>query len=300
MPRTIADALGDDDAATYVRLLHAIVDVITTGLGTPAWEPTSGSEAADELRSSSASTDASGQPWGETPLRTVWAFAKMNCDAIVDFCAGVADTLGPPARVWSPTVIARAATEAASQVWWIMEAGIDGHTRAVRLYLAHRRSADHLARAAQELGVTDPLSNYGSDTHQLDSDAVALGIPTAIAQGRGPLQSESQVLPNYTERARAFLAAAGVPGAYRVHSASSHVELFALLGGYVPTPEAAGSVVVWQRYADRQVARGVVFVCAAAAIYPALRLAEYFGWTEFRQRLDDLIDLVDETFSDHK
>lgn len=301
-PRTIDDALGEQEASALVRVLQATVDVVSSGLDARSWEPTPESPAEVELQGLAAHIDTAGQPWGENPLRTVWAFAKMNCDAVLDFCAGVAETLGPPARVWSPSVLARAATEAASQMWWVMEdaPGVDGRARVVRLYLANRRSAGHLARAAGELGVTEPLGNYGPEANRLDAEASALGIPVATMTGRRRLEAEGQILPTYTERATAFLKAAAVPGAYGVHSGSAHVELFALLSGYVPMPTAGGSVVVWERYLDRQVARSAVFVCVAAAIVPSVRLAEYFGWSSFRERLDDLVDEVDQTFAQHQ
>jgi hypothetical protein len=212
----------------------------------------------------------------------------------MDFAGALADSLRAHPRVWAPGVLARAATEAGAQAWWLLEdsATVSGRARVIRRYLAHRSSSKHLAAAAAEVGVTDPL-DFGTAVDELDADADALGI--TVARGK-PLGSEGEVLPRYTERARAFLDATGAAGAYNLDSGTAHVELYMLLNGYLPARPVEGRATVWRSYVDRDAAWAAAHRCIQAVVFPAVRVADYFGWAEQRAILDGLIDEVDGVF----
>jgi len=248
------------------------------------------SHARVPLAATAGITGPNGE-WGEGPLRNAWAFCRMISDASLDFCGALADVLVAP-RIWAPNVAARAANEAASELWWLTTEApdVDGRVRVVRLYLAYRQSSSWLAKAAAELGVTGPLDAYGREVSTLDNDAQWLGI--AQAGGR-PLSCEGQTLPSYTARARAFAEAADIPAAYSIHSGSAHVELWAVISAYPAMRRADGAIVRADPQLDRRVAVGAVSVCTKSAIFPAARLTEYFGWTEERALLDDLVEEVD-------
>lgn len=111
------------------------------------WHPAWQSEAAGEV--GNAEVRADGAPWGEAPVRTAYAASTAFLFAGLDALAALRDSVNVSSTNYVPGVLSRAAMEAGSQAFWLLEPGIGARRRVIRSVLAQPRSvAQAPARSA--------------------------------------------------------------------------------------------------------------------------------------------------------
>lgn len=239
------------------------------------WAPAWKSEAAGELLNGEIGDG--GTPWGEGPVRTTYAAAHALIHAAVDCLDALADSTNLSTTAYVPHVIARAAMEAGSQAWWLLEPNIGARRRVIRSLLIREASAQYLEKAALEL---DPLhgsaTSYGEDPAMVAAYAnqLAVTLSSVRINGRRRLACEGEILPTYTERATELQIAVFAPAAYAIYSGAAHAELYAVSQAWRPSTSAHN---LWERNPDRIVVWAAAIVAAGFATIPALRAIQLLG-----------------------
>ncbi len=262
-----------------------------------SWDPAWGSQAARELRATSPFTRSDDTPWGEDPLATAFTVAGLACEVALESTDAVQVLLcSRPASVIAMDTLARAALEAASQAWWLLDPAIGGRARIVRLYLLRRSSAVRLSTTADQLGASDLHVEYGSPVEQLDAFYLGiLGLKKELnAKGKWA-GCEGQRPFNYTARAAKFMEEIldgeqkkTAKGPYAYFSGGAHVELWRILQGRYEAPGTDGRTVLTP-HVPLQAVRSAVATCVDAVLYPAMRAAHLLGWGAALTQLDALL-----------
>jgi hypothetical protein len=260
-------------------------------LGTLAWEPVAGSEAAAEL--SNTETRSDGSPWGEGPPRTAYAAANLMMLGVVDDLKSLERLLVDPVPVVGPTVLARSAIEIASGAWWLMEPGIGARRRACRELVLSLTSA----RRAEQVG-----DEYAESFRQ-SGDPIPVDIAALIAAAR---QQEPTVLQRITELAVAAptsgpqienekadsatdatakmlqtLLPANLPATvfYRTYSAVTHGQFYGLTNFMTPTIQPDGTPF-WQWKPNFEILDSTVQIAVGAVRENYQRIATVMGWDQ--------------------
>jgi hypothetical protein len=258
--------------------LKALVDEVArrvdrwTGVSVWAFEP--GSAAAVLVANSEFRLD--GTPWRDCPVRTVYQYAQMATKLAVEMsrCAALLIGAGRPA----PGIEAetRAALEAGSVAWWLMEGNLSARKRLCRMQLLRRNSAREHARSAREVGEGPAVAGKES-VAGIEAECRGLGLATFTQQGD---RLEGQTRPGYTARVKALTDELGYQGAYSIYSAVAHAELagiwrlFGETGATVPARKPMYGPVT-NPEASYAAADGAL----KSMMGPMERIALLFGWT---------------------
>jgi hypothetical protein len=119
----------------------------------PAWKSAAGAELLN------VELGDGGVPWGEDPVRIAYTAAQAFIYAATDCLEALADSTNLRSTIYLPHVIARAAMEAGSQAWWLLDPEIAARSRVIRSVLMREASAKYLEKAAQEL---DPVNGHAA------------------------------------------------------------------------------------------------------------------------------------------
>jgi predicted RNA-binding Zn-ribbon protein involved in translation (DUF1610 family) len=177
------------------QYLGVVRDDVLNWLPT-TWVPGWQSEAAMELANREVRSDRT--QWGEQPVRTAYAAAQVLIYAAADCLEALADSTNTRTTVYVPNVLARAAMEAGSQAWWLLEPGIGPRRRVVRAVLIRHSSALNLNDAARKLDpVSGAASTYGEDEAMVATYAQDLNLAPITRNGR-TWACEPEILPGYT------------------------------------------------------------------------------------------------------
>jgi hypothetical protein len=269
--------VGDLTAADVVAIQHylrATREDIMTWLPRE-WVPGWKSAAADELLNREVGDG--GVPWGETPVRSSYATAQVFIYAAIDCLGGLADSTNLLSTAYLSNVIARAAMEAGSQAWWLLDPEIGARRRVIRSVLIRAQSAKYLEKAVLELDpVKGQAANYGEDPAKAAAHAKNLGLTcnNVRIQGVRRWTCETETLPTYTERATEFQKHVFAPAAYAIYSGAAHAELYAVSQGWRVSPTTPD---LWERRPDRIVVWAAVIVAAGFAAMAALRAILLLG-----------------------
>jgi hypothetical protein len=142
--------LSDTDVHLLKEFLLATCDDVSRWLPPPQWDPTWQSEAALEC----ANTEYGPRgPWGENPVRTLFAGGAMYLHTILDCVRAIAATLALDTTPYVTETLARAAMEAGAVLWWLLEPGIAVRRRVARFWLIRASGAERLAEA---VALADP------------------------------------------------------------------------------------------------------------------------------------------------
>ena len=95
--------------------------------------------------------DADG-PWGPDVVRSVYV-AALFLEAVLQCMRAMAASITIDTTHYVPDCLARAAMEAGSQAFWLMEPGIGARRRVARFMLIQASGAQ---RRAEEVARTDP------------------------------------------------------------------------------------------------------------------------------------------------
>jgi hypothetical protein len=234
-----------------------------------AWEPGWKSEAATELRNTEIGENA---PWGEDPVRTAYAAAQAFLYAALDCLDALADSVNLQTTIYVPHVLARAAMEAGSQAWWLLEPKIGARKRVIRSILIRASSARYLGKAARKIDPAGGAANYGEDQAMVRAYAKTLGLTYVCNDDT--TECERETLPSYNKRASDFEKAVFMTAAYAIYSGASHAELYAVTQGWRPSTVAPP---LWERSPHRIAVWAAVMAAAGFATVPAFRAIELFG-----------------------
>jgi hypothetical protein len=232
-----------------------------------------GSEAAIEVYNGEQRAD--GSAWGEDPVRTAYAASAAFLFASLDCLQAMADSVNLLTTAYVPNVIARAAMEAGSQAWWLLEPKIGARRRAIRSILVRAKSARYLSQAARKIDPVGQVTQYGEDQPTVRSYARDLGISYICNDDR--TECEGEKLPGYNARAAALESAMKMIAAYNIYSGATHAELYSVAQGWRQSPIPGQAAPSWERAPDRQAVWATVIAAAGFAAMPAYRAIILLG-----------------------
>ena len=193
-----------------------------------AWTFEPGSLASTEVVNTETRLD--GTPWGDRPVRTVYAFAQMATKLAAEFSRCAALLIGADRRAPGIETETRSSLEAGSVAWWLLEPGLTARQRVCRMQLLRRNSARELARSIDEVG-EDPAAAGKETVAGIEAECRDLGL-ALFARGGDKLEGEVRL--KYTKRVKALTDELGNAGAYSIYSGPAHAELAGILAAVRP------------------------------------------------------------------
>jgi len=284
----VAD-LTDADVQEMTGFLAGACADLKRWLPEPGWRPGWQSEAASERANCEKGPDG---PWGDGPVQAVYTAAALYLEAVLQCMRALAASLTPDTTHYVPYCLARAAMEAGSQAYWLLEPGIGARRRVIRFMLLRASGARLRAEEARKTGHGAAVLR-GETPERAAGLAAGLGLQCRY-RSRGPLRGwwcEGDKLPGYTERNRALEEAMLSPGAYSTYSAALHAEWHAVTGSWEEVTLAEGMRALVIR-PDRVAVWSAVLICAAPAVVPAARALQLL---DHRARSCELGRWVDST-----
>jgi hypothetical protein len=209
----------------------------------------------------------------------------------VDLVSALADLIDMQTTPLVPNVLARAAMEAGSQAWWLLEPGIGARRRVIRSMLIRAASARELKTAVRKVDRTLRISDFGEDPDMVRQCAARLGL-TYICNDR-TTECESERLPGFTKRADDFGEANRMTAAYRIYSASVHVQWYAVVQDWRDVDKAETSTPMRERRPDREAAWAAVIASAGFAVMPAWRAMTLLGLNARLMELREHVRMLD-------
>jgi hypothetical protein len=200
-------------------LVDEVADRVDRWTGQAAWTFEPGSPASAEVANTEAKLD--GTPWGDRPVRAAYRYAQMATKLAVEMsrCAALLIGAGRPAP--GIEAVTRAALEAGSVAWWLLEENLSARERVCRVQLLRRNSAREYAKSVKEVG--EDLTVAGRETVagiEAECRDLALGAFTQQGDKLG-----GQARPGYTARVKALTDELGYHGGYSIYSSAAHAEL---------------------------------------------------------------------------
>ena len=233
------------------------------------WEP--GSPASAEIANTEVRQD--GTWWADRPVRTAYAYAQMATKLAVEMsrCAALLIGAGRPA----PGIEAetRAALEAGSVAWWLLEEKLSARARVCRMQLLRRNSAREHAKSIKEVDEEPALA--GKETVAgIEAECRALGLASFTQKGD---ELEGQTRLGYTARVKALT---DDLGGYSIYSAAAHAELagiwrlFGQTGATFPAREP-----IYGAVANPHASFAAAYGALKSMMGPMERITLLFGWT---------------------
>lgn len=262
--------LTDDDVQEMKRFLTETCSDVKRWLPEPEWRPGWQSEAAVERGNNEQGPDG---PWGPAAVSSVYVAAAMCLEAVLQCMQAMAASITVDTTHYVPDCLARAAMEAGSQAFWLMEPGIGARRRVARFMLIRASGAQ---RRAEEVARTDPgqASSYGETSGQAAALAAHYGLACVYRQYKrrrgGEWWCEGEKLPGYTERNLMLEEAMLTPAAYSIYSAALHADWHSVTGNWTEVIMSDGTKAVVIS-PNRVAVWGAVLVAAAPAMFPAAR-----------------------------
>lgn len=285
----VAD-LTDVDVREMTRFLAGACADLKRWLPEPEWHPGWQSEAARERANQERGPVG---PWGEDPVRGVYTAAALYLEAVLHCIRAMAACITTETTHYVPYCLARAAMEAGSQAYWLLEPGIGARRRVIRFMLLRASGAQHRAEEVSKTDA-DAADLYGETPERAAEIAGRLGLECEYRpQGkhRGEWWCEDEKMPGYTQRNRALEEAMLTPGAYSIYSAALHAEWHSVAGTWEEVILAGGQRAFVIR-PDRVAVWGAALVSAAPATIPAGRALQLL---DHRARLLEVDHWVDAT-----
>ena len=268
----------DNPQVVFYDELQILVDEVADRLdrwtGNMSWVFEPRSAAAAEVTNREKRLD--GSPWGERPIRTVYQFAQMETKLTVEMSRCVALLISSGRPTPGIETVSRAALEAGSVVWWLLEEGLTARQRVCRMQLLRRNSARALAKNIKEVG-EDPAVAGRETVAGIKAECRALGLAPFTQDGD---ELEGQIRLGYTARVKKFGDEFGFKGSYSIYSGVAHAELAGVwrllgeTGATLPGREAIYGPVV-----DPEALFAAAACTLKSMMGPVERIALLFGWT---------------------
>jgi hypothetical protein len=234
------------------------------------WRPAWKSAAEREICNAELRPD--GSLWGEDPVRTAYAAATVFLFAGLDALLALRDSVNVSTTSYVPGVLSRAAMEAGSQAFWLLQPDIGARRRVIRSVLVRAGSAANLKDSVEAVDPAEVVSDYGESPSRIEAYAQGLGLTYAIKKdehGRKALECEGERLPSYTARAVEMETAMKMSAAYRIYSGAAHAELYSVMQAWRST--TPGTAVPLERWCDREAVWTAVLASAGFVMMPAFR-----------------------------
>jgi hypothetical protein len=178
--------LTNEDVGEIRRFLTDTCADLKYWLPEPEWSPGWQSEAAIERTNEERGPDG---PWGPDSVRSVYVAAAMYLEAVLQCMGTIATSLTADMTHYVLDCLARAAMEAGSQAFWLLEPGIGARRRVARFMLIRASGAQ---RRAEEVARTDPggFGLHGETPQQAAALAAHYGLRCEYRQHRGRHRGE--------------------------------------------------------------------------------------------------------------
>lgn len=236
------------------------------------WEP--GSPASVEIANTEVRQD--GTPWGDRPIRTGYQYAQMATKLAVEMSRCVALLIGAGRPAPGIEAETRAALEAGSVAWWLLEENLSARQRVCRMQLLRRNSAREHAKSIKEVG-EDPAVAGKETVTGIEAECRDLGLAAFTQRGD---ELEGQTRPGYTARVKALTDELGYQGGYSIYSSAAHAELagiwrlFGETGATFPAREP-----IYGPAANAKASFAAADGGLKSMMGPMERIALLFGWT---------------------
>ncbi len=236
------------------------------------WEP--GSPASAEIANTEVRQD--GTPWGDRPIRTGYQYAQMATKLAVEMSRCVALLIGAVRPAPGIEAETRAALEAGSVAWWLLEENLSARERVCRMQLLRRNSAREHAKSIKEVG-EDPTVAGKETVTGIEAECRDLGLAAFTQRGD---ELEGQTRPGYTARVKALTDELGYQGGYSIYSSAAHAELagiwrlFGETGATFPAREP-----IYGPAANVKASFAAADGGLKSMMGPMERIALLFGWT---------------------
>ena len=240
----------------------------------PAWTWEPGSPASAETANAEVRQD--GTPWGDRPVRTVYQYAQMAAKMAVEMSRCAALLIGAGRMAPGIETETRAALEAGSVAWWLLDENLSARERVCRMQLLRRNSAREYAKSIEEVG-EDPAVAGKETVAGIEAECRALGLGAFTQQGN---ELEGQTRPGYTARVKGMTNELGYQGGYSIYSSAAHAELagiwrmFGQTGATLPAREP-----VYGPVANAKASYAAADGALKSMMGPVERTALLFGWT---------------------
>lgn len=272
------------DADRLRPVLEDVAAVVRNRIHRP-WRRAWKSQAADDLAATTGLLRDNGTVWGEAPVSTVLPVTQMLLDAVVQHVQAAQLLLERGEDViLAIDAEARATLESAGQIWWLLEAGLNGRQRVARLYAQRRATSVALDKVLDKMGLAGGVG-YGLMPAELDKlYETELQLVVRRKPDKQGVQQwsscEGQVMLDYTTRVRDFvrdgLGQSPEGGPYAYYCGASHSELWRIQYGYVEENHPDGTATLTRRAAAATI-NMAAGVCLGALVYAAARAFEYIG-----------------------
>ena len=236
------------------------------------WEP--GSPASAEIANTEVRQD--GTPWGDRPIRTAYQYAQMATKLAVEMSRCVALLIGAGRPAPGIEAETRAALEAGSVAWWLLEEELSARERVCRMQLLRRNSAREHAKSIKEVG-EDPAVAGKETVTGIEAECRDLGLAAFTQKGD---ELEGQTRLGYTARVKALTDELGYQGGYSIYSSAAHAELagiwrlFGETGATFPAREP-----IYGPAANPKASFAAADGGLKSMMGPMERIALLFGWT---------------------
>jgi len=269
----VAD-LTIEDVGEIKKYLSETCTEVNRWLPGTGWNPAWRSEARREIDNQERRAD--GNPWGDTPVRTAYAASAVFLFAVLDCLAAMADSIDILTTAYMPNVLGRAAMEAASQAWWLLQPRIGVRCRVARAVAVRASSGRNLGKAVRKLDPLAPVTNYGEDLLTVRTYAAGLGLTLVCNDSTTTCGGET--LPSYTARAEEFeRVAIKTTAAYRIYSAAAHAELYSVMQSWRQAQPGSPSGATLERCPDREAVWAAVIAAGGCATVTAHRAIALLG-----------------------
>ena len=232
--------LTDEDVREMKQFLADTCADVKRWLPEPEWSPGWQSEAAAERANDE---QGPGGPWGPDIVRSVYVAAAMFLEAVLQCMRALAASITVDSTHYVPDCLARAAMEAGSQAFWLLEPDIGARRRVVRFMLIRAAGAQ---RRADVIARTDPgqASLYGETPEQAAVFAAHYGLTCEYRVRAREWWCDGEKLPGYTARNRMLEDAMLSPAAYSIYSAALHADWHSITGNWMEVTLSDGTRAV--------------------------------------------------------
>jgi hypothetical protein len=142
-------------------LVNEVASRVDRWTAQPAWVWEPGSPASAEIANAEVRQD--GTRWGDRPVRTAYAHAQMATKLAVEMSRCAALLIGADRPAPGIEAETRAALEAGSVAWWLLEEKLSARKRVCRMQLLRRNSAREHAKSIKEVGEDPSAGGQGED-----------------------------------------------------------------------------------------------------------------------------------------
>ena len=198
----------------------------------PEWVPGWHSEAAGERTNR---VHGLGGPWGPDPVRAVYTAAALYLEAVLQCARAVSSYLSVDSTQYVPSCLDRAAMEAGSQAFWLLEPEIGARRRVARFMLLRASGAWQQDEQIKKTSSSTPGS-FGETRQQVKQLTDRYGLVCEFRPHKrrygGEWWCEGEKMPSYSERNRSLEEAMFTAGAYSIYSSALHAEWHSVVGNW--------------------------------------------------------------------